>query len=127
MALEEAGIALDPVQGLVQDLDLGGEDPDQDLTQEDAPNRDLTLEIAQSLDLLGTLEETDLGLDQHPDPRIIEIKTEIDLLQEIEMYQDLVPALVLAPDLDQEVIKDTKSSGFDSSRCFLLQYDILSF
>jgi len=103
--LEGVGIVLDPVQGLAQDLDPAGEDQDPDLIQEGALNPDLTPEIAPSLDLPETLEETDLGLDQHQDPKIIEIRMAIDLHLEKEMHQDLVLALVPVPDLDQEVTK----------------------
>jgi len=103
--LEGVGIVLDPVQGLSQDLDPVDEDQDPDLIQEVALNPDLTPEIAPSLDLPETLEETDLDLDQHQDPKIIEIRMEIGLHLEKEMHQDLVLALVPVPDLDQEVTK----------------------
>jgi len=111
-ALDGEGIVLDPVQGLALDPDPGDEDLDPDLIQEDVLNRDPTLEIDQSLDLQETQEEIDLGLDPHQDPRTIETKMEIDLLLETEMCHDLVPALALVPDLDQEVIKDSNRSGY---------------
>ena len=111
-ALDGEGIVLDPVQGLALDPDPGDEDLDLDLIQEDVLNRDLTLEIDQSLDLQETQEEIDLGLDPHQDPRTTETKMEIDLLLETEMCHDLVPALALVPDLDQEVIKDSNRSGY---------------
>jgi len=104
-ALEGAGTVPDPAQGLVQDLDHEEEDPGLDRIQEVALNPDQTPESAPSLDLLGTLEETDLGLDQHQDPKKIERRMEIDLHLEKEMHPDLVLALVLVPDLDQEVTK----------------------
>ena len=115
--MDGEGIVLDPVQGLAPDPDPGDEDLDPDLIQEDALNQDPTLETDQSLDLQETQEETDLGLDPHQDPRITETKTEIDLLLEIEMGHDLVPALALVPDLDQEVIKDSNRSGY---RCIYM-------
>jgi len=111
-ALDGEGIVLDPVQGLALDPDPGDEDLDLDLIQEDVLNRDPTLEIDQSLDLQESQEEIDLGLDPHQDPRITETRMEIDLLLETEMCHDLVPALALVPDLDQEVIKDSNRSGY---------------
>ena len=119
-ALDEEGIVLDPVQGLALDPDPGDEDLDPDLIQEDVLNRDPTREIDQNLDLRETLEETDLGLDPHQDPRITETKMETDLLLEIEMCHDLVPALALAPDLDQEVIKDSNRSGYGFIYMFMV-------
>ena len=116
-ALDGEGIVLDPVQGLAPDPDPGDEDLDPDLIQEDVLNQDPTLETDQSLDLQETQEETDLGLDPHQDPRITGIKMEIDLLLETEMGHDLVPALALVPDLDQEVIKDSNRSGY---RCIYM-------
>jgi len=118
--LDGEGIVLDPVQGLAQDPDPGDEDLDPDLIQEDVLNQDPTLETDQSLDLQETQEETDLGLDPHQDPRTTEIKMEIDLLLEIEMGHDLVPALALVPDLDQEVIKDSNRSGYGFIYMFMV-------
>ena len=118
--MDEEGIVLDPVQGLAPDPDPGDEDLDPDLIQEDVLNRDPTREIDQNLDLRETLEETDLGLDPHQDPRITEIKMEIDLLLETEMGHDLVPALALVPDLDQEVIKDSNRSGYGCIYMFMI-------
>merc|ERR1712223_2005480 len=92
-----------------------GEDQDPDLIQEAALNLDPTLEIVQSLDLQEILVETDLDLDQLQDPRIIEIRMEIDLHQEKEMYQDHDRALILVPDLDREVTKDGNTFNKDSS------------
>jgi len=118
--LDGEGIVLDPVQGLAPDPDPGDEDLDPDLIQEDVLNQDPTLETDQSLDLQETQEETDLGLDPHQDPRITEIKMEIDLLLETEMGHDLVPALALVPDLDQEVIKDSNRSGYGFIYMFMV-------
>ena len=118
--MDGEGIVLDPVQGLAPDPDPGDEDLDPDLIQEDVLNQDPTLETDQSLDLQETQEETDLGLDPHQDPRITETKTEIDLLLEIEMGHDLVPALALVPDLDQEVIKYSNRSGYGLIYMFMV-------
>ena len=113
--LEEAEIALDLVQGLALDLAPEDEDQDPDPIQEAALNLDPTLEIVQSLDLQGILVETDLGLDQLQDLRIIEIRMEIDLHLEKEMYQDLDLALILVPDLDQGATKDGNTIQKDST------------
>ena len=113
--LEEAGIARDLVQDLAPDHAPEDEDQDPDLIQEAALNLGPILEIVQSLVLQEILAETDLGLDQLQDLRIIEIRMEIDLHQEKEMYQDLDLALILVPDLDQEATKDGKTFNKDSS------------
>merc|ERR1719288_65790 len=105
VGLEEAGMA----QGLAQDPDL---------IQEDALNLDPILEIVQSLVLQEILVETDLGLDQIQELRIIEIRMEIDLHLEKEMYQDHDLALILVPDLDQEVTKHGNTFSKDSSDSF---------
>ena len=113
--LEEAEIVQDLVQGLAPDLAPEDEDQDPDLTQEAALNLDPILAIVQSLVLQEILVETDLGLDQLQDLRIIEIRMEIDLHLEKEMYQDLDLALILVQDLVQEATKDGNTINKDST------------
>jgi len=121
VVLEEAGIALGLAQDHAPDHAPEDEDQDPDLIQEAALNLDPILEIVQSLVLQEILVETDLGLDQIQDLRIIEIRMEIDLHLEKEMYQDLDLALILVPDLDQEVTKDGNTFSKDSSDSFRYQ------